>query len=99
LENKKCCGSGNNAANAKRIKAKAKIRIINKSSSSPEKEKSCCCGGSEKCSTEPITQYNKNCHWIIGEVKTEAGMAPRVSTQLVFSDTCGAWKARWGINK
>lgn len=46
-----------------------------------------------------ITQYNKNEHWIIGEIKTDAGIVPKVSTQLVFSDICGAWKARWGINR
>ena len=86
MENKSCCSSGNSEIKAKAIKIK------------PKKEKSCC-SGSEKCSTEPITQYDKNDHWIIGEVKTDAGMVPKVSTQLVFSDTLGAWKARWGVNR
>ncbi|NLD49926.1 MAG: acetyl-CoA synthase subunit gamma [Clostridiaceae bacterium] len=33
------------------------------------------------------------------EIETDAGMAPRISTQMAFSDTLGAWKARWGINR
>lgn len=100
LENKSCCGSNNSEPKAKTVKIKPKIKASSsQGTTTPVKEKSCCCGGSEKCSSNPITQYDKNEHWIIDEIETDAGMAPRISTQMAFSDTLGAWKARWGINR
>lgn len=57
--------------------------------------KSCGCSGA----SEYVTEFNKNDTWVTGEVKTSAGIVPQVSTQLAFSDTLGAWKARWGINR
>ncbi len=38
-------------------------------------------------------------HWLKGSVHTELGEVPRVGTSLVFRDTLGGWKARWGINR
>ncbi|HEY9060663.1 MAG TPA: mercury methylation corrinoid protein HgcA [Pseudobacteroides sp.] len=104
MENKSCCGSDNSDPKAKVIKVKPKVKVPKvkvpniEGVSSAEKNRSCC-GGSQKCSIDPITQYDKKDHWIIGEVKTVSGIVPRVSTQLVISDIFGAWKARWGINR
>ena len=100
LENKSCCGSDEGEAKVKTVKIKPKIKASDsQGTTTPVKEKSCCCGGGEKCSPDPITQYDKNDYWIIGEIETDAGMVPRISTRMVFSDTLGAWKARWGINR
>ncbi|MDP4094186.1 MAG: mercury methylation corrinoid protein HgcA [Bacillota bacterium] len=63
------------------------------------KEKACCCGGNDKCSPEPITQFNKNDTWITGEIETPIGIVPQVSTRLTSKDMFGAWKVRWGINR
>jgi hypothetical protein len=63
------------------------------------KQNACCCGGNEKCASETITKYNSNDHWVIGEIITDAGIVPQISTELVFADTLGAWKARWGIGR
>ena len=59
---------------------------------------SCCCG-EEACKEQSITLYNPNDQWIIGEIKTEAGIIPQISTKLSASDILGAWKARWGIGR
>ncbi len=37
--------------------------------------------------------------WMDGYVDTPAGEIPRASTSLTFTDTLGAWKARWGIGR
>ena len=38
-------------------------------------------------------------HWVIGETVTRTQTkVPVISTSLIFQDTIGAWKARWGIN-
>jgi hypothetical protein len=101
MENKSCCGSDNGNPKVKVVKIKHKIKGASQldSLTSGQKEKPCCCSGTQKCSSNPITQYNKKDHWIIGEIKTDAGLVPKIKTQLVFSDTLGAWKARWGINR
>lgn len=98
LESKSCCSSD---SQAKTVKVKAKIKIPNQSGSlaSIENSKSCCCSGNEKCSSNPITEYTKNDHWIIGELETYVGIVPQVSTQLDFKDTIGTWKTRWGIGR
>ncbi len=98
LENKNCCS---NDSKSKTVRVKAKVKIPNKSDSltSIENKKSCCSSGSEKCSSDTITQYSKKDCWIIGELETEVGIVPQVSTQLVFKDTLGTWKSRWGIGR
>lgn len=101
LENKNCCDSNKGDLKLKTIKLKPKIKVSDKLDMLPtlREEKSCSCNGHEKNSAEPITQYNKNDHWVTGEIKTNAGLVPMVSTKLVFDDTLGAWKVRWGINR
>lgn len=37
--------------------------------------------------------------YIIGYQETKIGRIPKVSTNMKFGDTLGAWKARWGINR
>lgn len=98
MENKSCCSSG---SKAKTVRVKPKVRIPDQSDSLPsiKDNKSCCCSDSEKCSGDPITLYSKKDHWIIGEFETNAGVVPQVSTQLVFKDTLGTWKTRWGIGR
>lgn len=98
MENKSCCSSGNSDTKVKSIKIKSKI-INSNNNSIKVKKSSCCCGGNANCSEEPITKYNKNDHWIIGEIKTEAGMVPQISTHRVFKDLIGSCKVRWGINR
>lgn len=99
MNNKTCCDSVNNEKKVKVVKISAKMR----SNSNPilpvsDKGSSCCCGGNEKC-TESITEYNPNDPWIIGEMRTDAGMVPQIADQLTFADTMGSWKARWGIGR
>ncbi len=98
LENKVCCSTD---SKSKTVRIKAKVKKTNQLDSLPsiENNKSCCCSGNEKCSSNPITQYSKNDHWIIGELETDVGIVPQVSTQLVFKDTIGTWKTRWGIGR
>lgn len=63
-------------------------------------ETSCCCSSVDNCSTdELVTPYDKKAAWVTGEIRTEKGLVPLVSTQLVFSDICGTWKARWGFGR
>lgn len=50
-----------------------------------------CCGGGHTISCSE--------KWMRGIVESGAGYISRVSTELTFSDTCGAWKARWGMNR
>jgi len=101
LENKECCGNDNMDTKIKSIKVKPVVRIPNLSLpfEQQSKDKSCCCGGGDACATEPITLYDKKDNWIVGEITTAAGVVPRVSAKLSFSDTLGAWKARWGVNR
>lgn len=93
MENKSCCSPD---AKAKSVKIKPKTRISNQSDLSPanDNSKSCCCSGGD-----PITQFSKKDHWIIGEFETDAGVVPQVTTQLVIKDTLGTWKTRWGIGR
>jgi len=35
----------------------------------------------------------------MGELETDVGIVPQVSTQLVFKDALGTWKTRWGIGR
>lgn len=49
-----------------------------------------CCGGGEAASYGCGTE-----HWITGHIETPAGKIPQVSTNVVWADTLGAWKARW----
>jgi len=101
LEDKNCCNSDKSDLKLKTIKIKPKIRVSDRLDmlSVLGREKACSCTGREKCSTEPITEYNKNEPWITGEIKTDAGLVPQVSTKLVADDILGAWKVRWGINR
>lgn len=50
------------------------------------------------CGGEGNTKNAKET-WIVGYKTTNAGAIPLVSTELKFADTCGAWKARWGIGR
>ncbi len=101
MESKNCCDSNNSNSKLKTIKVKPKIKVPDKRNklTALGEEKSCSCSGREKCSAEPITQYDKNDHWVIGEIKTNAGIVPQVSTKLIFADTMGSWKVRWGIDR
>ena len=63
-----------------------------------------CCqpGTTEPCC--PTLQQTPCCEkpdapWMVGYVDTPAGEVPRASTDLTFTDTLGAWKARWGIGR
>lgn len=59
----------------------------------------CCCSSNACCSEEFITEYDKADHWITGEITTARGDVPTVLAELVFKDTLGAWKVRWGIGR
>ncbi len=101
MENKSCHDSNNSDFQKKTIKIKPKIKVPDKSDmlTALGGEKSCSCSGREKYSTAPITQYDKKDHWITGEIQTNAGIVPQISTKLLFADVLGAWKVRWGINR
>ncbi|UWG98667.1 acetyl-CoA synthase subunit gamma [Dehalobacter sp. DCM] len=49
--------------------------------------------------TTCLTEYDLQDPIITGEIKTPAGLVPKVSTVLSRKDIIGAWKARWGINR
>lgn len=100
MESKNCCSSGEKDIKAKVVKIKAKTsKSDNLNYLVSSKGNACCCGGNEKCMSEPITKYNSDDHWIIGEIKTDVGIVPQISTELVLADTLGAWRARWGIGR
>ncbi|MGE5474678.1 MAG: mercury methylation corrinoid protein HgcA [Ignavibacteriales bacterium] len=95
MENNKCCDSDSEKLKAKVVRVKPRVSKVDKKDL--PKENSCCCGGT--CSSESETQYVKKEEWEVGKVETAVGSLPQVSTKLNFSDTIGAWKARWGINR
>lgn len=100
MENKNCCDSSNSIKKIKVVKINSKMKISNNTRSFlPGKGSSCCSTGNEKCETKPITKYSKDDRLIIGELNTAAGIVPQISTQISLSDTFGALKVRWGINR
>lgn len=98
--NESCCSNTEDSKN-KVVNSKPKFRLSNQPNAllSNQKEKSYCCSSTSKYSSDLITRYDLKEHWIIGEIKTDAGLVPQVATSLNFSDTLGAWKVRWGINR
>ena len=111
MEDKSCCNSETAISKTKVVKIKTKLKAtastksenavntISDSKYVSQKDKSCCCSCGDTASTEPVTKYIINDHWIEGELKTDAGLVPQVATKLIFSDRLGAWKVRWGINR
>ena len=93
MDHKGCCSSEDNSRKRNIQKIKTQSVKINISTNSG----SCCCG--ETCGEQQITQYNMKDQWIIGEIKTDVGMIPQISTKLSASDILGAWKVRWGIGR
>ncbi len=68
----------------------------------PAPKASSCCGPVDLVSIDlapPPAPYPDGAYWIKGSIKTASGEIPRVGTSLVFRDTLGSWKARWGINR
>lgn len=57
------------------------------------------CEESSKVQLEACAKDDNKNYWIVGEIKTPVGMVPQISTELVFRDTIGMWKVRWGINR
>ncbi|MDF2567944.1 MAG: dehydrogenase/acetyl-CoA synthase gamma subunit (corrinoid Fe-S protein)-like protein [Oscillospiraceae bacterium] len=83
MSEKGCCSPAPNKPRTVKVK----------NSSAPEKQ--CCC-----CSVaEPITKYDLADHWITGELETEKGKVPVVSTRLSFKDKFGAFKVRFNIGR
>jgi len=68
------------------------------SENTDKKQGGCCCGDAA-CEDHPITQYDPNDSWIIGDITTSVGKVPQISTKLSASDLLGAWKARWGMGR
>lgn len=101
MNNKTINNSDDKVKKAIVLKVKQKVNEPDKNGSknSGKNEKSCCCGVDNKCTSKPITQYDKKDSWITGEIQTPAGIVPQVSTRLMFEDILGAWKVRWGINR
>lgn len=100
MNNQNCCNSGEELPKSE-IKEEIKIggccqpNILAFS----EEGTSGCCGGAEKPLFPPITKYDKNDHWVIGEIQTSLGIVPQITTHLIFKDTLGSWKVRLGINR
>lgn len=100
MENKNSGDSSNNDTKVKAFKVTGKTRrLYNPNSSVSSKGTACGCGGNEKCTSEPITQFSSEDPWVIGEIKTNAGIVPQISTKLVFSDWLGTCKVRFGIGR
>lgn len=109
MEDKDCCNSETVISKSKVVKIKTKLKTTattksgNQANSTTDlklqTEKSCCCSCGDTASAEPITKYNSADHWIEGELKTDAGLVPQVTTKLIYTDRLGAWMVRWGINR
>ncbi len=99
MENENCCSSRDTDERAK-VVGITTLKVKSKSINLPvfDEGNACCSGGNENC-FEPITKYNSEDQWIIGEIKTDAGTVPQISTQIAFTDILGTWKARWGIGR
>jgi hypothetical protein len=63
--------------------------------------KSCCSssGPSSGDSGAGVRVFLPEDYWVKGTIQTPAGEVPQVGTSLVFRDTLGSWKARWGVNR
>lgn len=62
-------------------------------------EKKCSCLTLNFDNRELLTPYDSNDNWVSGEIQTEQGRVPIVSTKINFKDTLGTWKVRWGIGR
>jgi hypothetical protein len=89
MDDKSCCVS----KPVVKLPSQFKAQIVPELSA-----KNSCCGGTSE-SIEPVTKYDINENWIIGEIKTAAGNIPVISTRLDKCDRLGAFKARWDINR
>ncbi len=98
MDNKSCCGSD---SKPKTVRVKPRVKVINQTNISPasDNSSSCCCSGDKKDSCEPITKYSKGDSWVIGELETDAGIVPQVSTKLDLQDNLGTLKVRCGIGR
>lgn len=104
MENEKCCDAGEKKIKGFKIKAvKSNEEIVGQNACCcPETGNTvsdCSCGGRNTFHNEPLTKFSKREKWITGEIRTPVGIIPQVATSLLFSDICGSWKARWGINR
>ncbi len=98
MENRSCCGSD---SKPKTVRVKPKVKIPRHTDLSPadDNNKACCCSGDKKDSCEPITKYSKGDSWVIGDLETDAGLVPQVSTNLGLQDNLGTLKVRCGIGR
>lgn len=99
MDNKNCCNSESKIqrnTKLKTVKIKPKAAGSSISSVWVAAQNSCCSGG---CSSEPITKYDINKKWIIGEISTSQGDVPQISTKLTLEDIFGTCKVRFGINR
>ncbi len=62
-------------------------------------EKNCSCLTLTFNNRELLTPYDSNDNWVSGEIQTEQGRVPIVSTNINFKDILGTWKVRWGIGR
>lgn len=69
------------------------INLKGRSISASTKQRRCC------TSEELITKYGPADHWITGELKTEHGRIPIISTKLSYKDTFGTLKVRFNIGR
>ena len=101
MNNQNCCDSGNKESQTDEIDKETKIggcceaNVLAYSSEGT----SGCRGGSAKPSSVPLTNYDKNDHWVVGNIKTFSGIVPQITPKLIFSDTLGSWKVRLSINR
>lgn len=101
MSNQKCCGLDKDSEKKNPEKAGAQSCSCHETTASAalKIDESSCCGENSKPQWEESVKDDKRSHWIIGEIQTSVGMVPQISTELVFQDTVGSWKIRWGINR
>lgn len=95
-KNSCCCDAGGKSAND----AGCGTENINRA----DDEQSCGCGAAQKSADIDGKSFCGKSKSLSGKrmtgvLHTAARDVPQVSTKLEFADTCGAWKARWGMNR
>jgi len=99
LDNNNGCNSGNKLqknAKVKIVRIKPKVTGNSTFTECESTISSCYCGSK---TNKPITKYDIDQKWIIGEISTPAGMVPKIATKLTLADMWGTCKVRFGVNR
>jgi len=70
-----------------------KLPLANNDCCQPAAATVCCGGGGA------LLGYPQKRTWVIGDLLTSAGSAPKIATQLTWRDRLEHWKVRWNIGR